>query len=138
MLQPEDRNPGDAFEAALAAGTLTFRDADLSELDAWGQAVVAVFLGRAQDQDHTISWQLGGLHVGTAYCLKIITPAVVARGLHYLDIYPDSRQFMWCTEGHHDSMYPDDASLLLMQHKFPGVTIERLDDDTLRLWPRRQ
>ncbi len=137
MKQDDDRNPGDAFEAMIAAGTITFRPATLADLDQWGRQLVSVFLDRAQDEAHTIRWQLGDKRVGTAYCLKLTNKAVNDLGLHYLDVYPDTQQFMWCTEGHHDSIRPDDAGILLLQYKFPNVTIRRTDITSLLYPPER-
>ena len=137
MKRPGDRNPGDAFEAMIAASTLSFRDATLNDLDVWGQQLVGAFLDKAQDKECAIGWQLGEQRVGTAYCLKIITKAVNDLGIHYLDVYPDTSEFMWCTEGHHDSIHPDEANFLLLQYKFPSITIQRVSPQELEAWFNR-
>lgn len=107
---------GDEFEQMIADGTMEFHASTPEALEPWGRLLARQFLGT-----HRIGWKLGSRKVGTAYVLKLDDPK-----LCYLDIYPDTEQFMWCGEGHHDSIHPDEALAYLMAKDF-GVDIKMTD-----------
>lgn len=111
--------PSNQFEQLIAEGKIEFHDATTDALTDWGYAIVGSFLTR-----HNIGWKLGNVKVGEAYCLKIDDPY-----LQYLDILEDTEQFMWCTDDHHDSVHPDDASAYLIHKSTPGVTVDCIRDE---------
>ena len=112
----------DQFEAMIEAGTIKFAPASMADLTDWGQATVMAFLFQPK-----IAWQLGDKKVGESYCLKLDHPV-----LQYLDILEEMQQFMWCTDDHHDSVHPDNASMMLIQMQFPEITGKTIRSDTLR------
>lgn len=103
------------FEKMISAGTMSFHEVDVRTLDKWGQMLVNEFLGK-----HNIKWLLGDKKVGNAYCLKLSDPL-----LHYMDVYPDTRQFMWCIDNHRDSMKPDDVLVYLLNKYIQSRSILR-------------
>lgn len=112
-------SPSDQFEKLIAEGGIKFAPAPLSDLTNWGKSLVIAFLDRAG-----ITWELGDVRIGGAYCLKLNDPF-----LQYLDVLEDTGQFMWCIDDHHDSIHPDEASAYIMVKSFPDFQIrcERTD-----------
>jgi len=117
---PAEDSLGDQFEQLIERNQLTFRPASLSELDDWGRALVGTFLRH----ESGITWQLGEPTLGAAYCLQLSDDY-----LQYLDIYPQTRRFMWCTDDHHDSVHPDETLAYLLVRSHPGMRVQVLRDE---------
>lgn len=96
---------------------MQFHKVPLNKLEIWGQSLAATFL-----QD--VEWKLGDTKIGESYCLQIEDDMI-----GYLDILPESGQFLWCTKDHHDSIHPDVASAYLIVKSMPGVKARCIIDD---------
>jgi len=105
------------FERLIKEGQINFHEADLDDLDKWGQGLIDSFLPN-------IAWQLGDVKVGQSYCLKIEDDLI-----GYLDILPETDQFVWCTKDHTDSFHPDVAAAYLCTRSIPGSTARCIVDD---------
>jgi len=108
---------GDEFEQMIAHKLINFHPAKPNDLDTFGRSIVTTFLSG-------LHWELGDVKIGNSYCLKLSDEF-----LHYLDILPDTQQFMWCTINHHDSIHPDVASAYLLTQQLPGATATCTIDD---------
>lgn len=98
---------GNQFEELIAAGKIKFKPATPDDLEPWGKSLVLAFLARPQ-----IQFKLGDQKVGNSYCLKLQD-----KFLQYLDIHPDTKQFLWCIDNHHDSIKPDHAGIYLAERE---------------------
>ena len=85
-----------------------FVESDVSSLPIFASFMVKNIL-----DPHGIKWKIGNLKVGPFLCLSLEDPLV-----KYLTVGPNS--FMWCDEGHHNSIHPDDVFIHLLK-TYQGV-----------------
>jgi hypothetical protein len=109
------------FERLIESGQMQWRKAKISELSEWGQGLVEEFLYR-----HNIKWELGSEQIENAVCLKLDDPKI-----KYLDIFSNTKQFMWCTEGHHNSIHPDEVLIYLFRKNYPQNSYELGQNGTI-------
>jgi hypothetical protein len=100
----------DQFEELIDKKQIQFNEVKLT--DPWVRSIVKTFLEPAN-----ISWKLGDKTIGNACCIKIDDEF-----LQYVDILPDTEEFVWCTDDHHRGVHPDVASAYLMTKTVPGAT----------------
>ena len=105
---------GDEFERLVSSGEMVWRRARPEELPPFARLTVHHML-----DPYGVGWELGTTSVGTAVCLRLSDPR-----LRYLDVYPETEQFMWCLEGHRESVHPDEALIHLVRRANPGIAVE--------------
>jgi hypothetical protein len=93
----------DQFEKLIDEGKIQFHKAGLEDLDVWGRALVSTFL-------RDIPWELGDVKLGASYCLRIDDKLI-----GYLDVIPETEQFVWCTKDHH-GWYSSGCGVRLFVH----------------------
>ncbi len=102
------------FEKAISSGEMKWSHVSDDNPPEWGKIIVRQFLDNAG-----IEWELGSVRIGEAICLKLSDPK-----LCYIDIHPDTNEFLWCLEGHHESVHPDIALVHLLRRQFPDRAFE--------------
>ena len=106
---------GDRFEELIEKGEITFREAKIQDLpSAWARSVVHLYIERSN-----LTWKLGDKVVDGAICVQIDDFY-----LRYVDIMEDGT-FMFCKEGHHDSVHPDEVSAYLITEHVLGRRYEK-------------
>lgn len=106
---------GDEFERLVSGGLMEWRTADASELPPFARAAAESMLDA-----WGVAWELGSVTVGGAVCLRLDDERV-----RYLDVYPETGQFLWCLEGHHESVHPDEVLVRFARRRHPGVELGR-------------
>lgn len=87
------------FERLIQLDQIRFEEAPLESLDGWVKFCVQCML-----TPYGLTWKVGTSRVGGGVCLKVDDSF-----LQFLDVYPETQQFMWCTDGHRSGVHPDRA-----------------------------
>ena len=85
----------------------------------------AKYLVKAYIISNGIDWEVGDITIDNAICIKIHDEY-----LQYLDIFNNTRQFMFCIDNHTDSIHPDDVSIYILQ-KYAGINIDKRVIETI-------
>jgi hypothetical protein len=93
------------FERLVQLGQIRFEEAPLESLDDWTKTCVQFML-----IPYGLTWKVGFPRVGVGVCLKVNDSL-----LQFLDVYPETQQFMWCTDGHRSGVHPDHALIRCLE-----------------------
>ena len=107
------------FETLVVNHEMEWEPGDISKLSPFAAEIVESYL-------EDIKWEIGSLQLAGHVCLKLNDPY-----LQYLDIGPEN--FIWFTDGHTQSIHPDEVSIYLVKKGNPGINVRVLPDRTLVL-----
>jgi hypothetical protein len=71
---------------------------------------------------HGIKYEFGDKKVGDFVCLRLSDTKI-----RYLDV--GNEHFMWCDEGHHNSIHPDEVLVYLFK-TYSGLDVKVMQDRT--------
>lgn len=109
----------DIFEKMIDSNEMSWEKPNLNFIEPFGRMLLKVFVEQAK-----INWQIAKQKIGSAYVIKLDDEF-----LQYLDVFPDSQEYMWCIDNHHDSVHPDVASEYLIRKSFPGIETDLVIDN---------
>lgn len=117
---------GNAFEKLVVEDKILYQSVPTGYLEPWGQHLVQYYLDEAR-----LNWILGDTGVikekghQPAYIIKIDHPQ-----LFYVDIMPETKQWMWISKkDHSDAAHPDEALAILTPLLYPGTKARAIVDD---------
>lgn len=112
------------FEDLIQNSEIEFNEVPIEAVqDVFVKLVITSFL-----VEHKLLWKFGNKKVGNAVCVKIEDKL-----LQFLDIYPDTQQFQWCTDNHRIGVQPDQALVHLMKMDYPNLDIKARADGSIEV-----
>lgn len=112
----------DKFEELVNSG-MKFQKEDFKSLPGWARTCI-----KGMVETHGYAWEVGETRVEDCLVIKIDHPK-----LKYMDIFPPIRMFMWCGEGHHEAIHPDEALILAFAGTSPKLQMKVLEDRSVEV-----
>ena len=91
------------FEELVEQNKIVFKPAKKADL----QCSVADEVVKALEEARLV-WELGDIKIGKNFIIKTNSGYI-----HYVDIFPETGQFAFCGEGHHEGIRPSEGFLWL-------------------------